>query len=127
MSCTKFLYKMSKKLKIALTLLTGLILSVSIPLPANGSSLRYDITKYGAKGDGKTLNTIYIQKTIDECSKSGGGVVVVPEGKFITGAIYLKQGVDLTVEKGGLLKGSFNHSDYQHINTRLVGILRIWT
>jgi len=40
----------------------------------------FDITKYGAIGDGKTLNTIFIQKAIDECNKSGGGKVIFPAG-----------------------------------------------
>lgn len=39
----------------------------------------YDITKYGAKGDGKTDNTAAIQKAIDDCSKTGGEVYF-PQG-----------------------------------------------
>src|SRR5437899_2392683 len=48
------------------------------------------VTKYGAVGDGKTLNTEAFNKAIDACNKSGGGRVTVPLGRFLTGAIHLK-------------------------------------
>jgi exo-poly-alpha-galacturonosidase len=118
---------MLKKLQNTTMLLTLFLLTVSTPILANGPSSKYLITKFGAVGDGKTLNTLAIQAAIDDCAKDGGGVVVVPEGKFITGAIFLKQGVDLNVEKNGILKGSVNQSDYQQINTRWEGIERVWT
>lgn len=43
----------------------------------------YLITKYGAIGDGKTLNTIAIQKAIDVANENGGGKVVVSKGIFL--------------------------------------------
>ena len=42
----------------------------------------FDVTKYGAVGDGRTLNTAFIQKAIDECNKSGGGKVIFPAGIY---------------------------------------------
>jgi polygalacturonase len=56
------------------------------------------ITKYGAIGDGKTLNTTAFKSAIQVCSKSGGGRVVVPVGVFLTGAIYLESNVELHLE-----------------------------
>ncbi|WP_431242650.1 glycosyl hydrolase family 28-related protein [Flavobacterium sp. P21] len=41
-----------------------------------------DVTKYGAIGDGKTINTKALQNTIDTCFKNGGGTVYVPSGVF---------------------------------------------
>jgi exo-poly-alpha-galacturonosidase len=79
------------------------------------------VTSYGAKGDGVTLNTEAIQKTIDACNKSGGGTVVIPKGVFVTGAIFLKQGVNLSVKKEGVLKGSVNRADYPQVKTRWEG------
>ena len=64
------------------------------------------ISEHGAIGDGKTVNTKAIQSAIDDCAKSGGGTIVVPVGTFVTGSIFLKQGVNLRVEKDGVLKGS---------------------
>ena len=118
---------MSKIIQFAVTLFIGLLLPVNIMAVTTGASLSYDITKFGAVGDGKTLNTHNIQNAIDECSKNGGGVVIVPKGKFITGAIFLKQGVNLNIEKDAVLKGSVNQSDYLQINTRWEGEERVWT
>jgi len=42
----------------------------------------FDATSYGAVGDGKTLNTVVIQKAIEDCSKSGGGKVIFPAGIY---------------------------------------------
>ena len=116
---------MSKNIQIAITFLTGLLLSVRIM--SAGTPESYDISKFGAVGDGRILNTVFIQNAIDACSKNGGGVVVVPKGKFITGAIFLKQGVNLKIEKDGVLKGSVNQADYLQINTRWEGEERKWT
>ena len=57
----------------------------------------FDIVKYGAIADGKTLNTAMIAKAIDACTSAGGGRVLVPPGKFLTGAIHLKSNVELHV------------------------------
>lgn len=88
---------------------------------------RFLITDYGAKADTSVMNTVAIQKAIDDCAAKGGGVVVVPEGTFISGAIFLKKNVSLTVEKNGVLKGSANQSDYPQIQTRWEGEERVWT
>jgi polygalacturonase len=72
----------------------------------------YSIADGGAVGDGATMNTKAIQAVIDRCSAEGGGIVVVPKGVFLTGSIFLKQGVSLRVEKGGTLKGSDQLKDY---------------
>src|SRR6478736_4850192 len=56
-------------------------------------SKEFDVTAYGAVGDGKTLNTEAFKKAIEDCNKRGGGKVVVPKGTFLTGAIHLKSNV----------------------------------
>jgi polygalacturonase len=88
---------------------------------------RYVISDFGAKGDSATLNTTAIQSAIDQCAAKGGGTVVVPSGIFISGAIFLKKGVSLEIEKGGTLKGSAEQADYPQINTRWEGEERVWT
>lgn len=83
----------------------------------------YLITKYGAVGDGKTLNTNAIAKAIDECNKKGGGRVVVPAGDFLTGAIHLKSNVNLYVSKGATLKFSKEGKDFLPVvHTRFEGM-----
>nr|WP_288836399.1 glycosyl hydrolase family 28 protein [uncultured Flavobacterium sp.] len=70
------------------------------------------ITNYGAKADGKTLNTIAIQKAIDAAFKNKGGCVVFPKGEFLSGSIQMKSNVSLRLEEGAVLLGSTNPSDY---------------
>src|SRR5215203_5810357 len=83
----------------------------------------YLITKYGAVADGKTLVTDAIRKAIEECSRKGGGRVVVPRGEFVTGAIHLKSNVNLYLEKDATLKFSMNPQDYLPIvHTRWEGM-----
>lgn len=69
------------------------------------------ITKYGAKNDGLTLNTRAINKAIDDCSKKGGGVVIIPPGFWLTGPVELKTNVNLHLKKNALLQftDDFNH------------------
>jgi polygalacturonase len=93
---------------------------------AQAVSRRFPITALGAVGDGKTLNTKAIQGAIEACARDGGGVVVVPQGTFVTGALFLKQGVNLQVERGAVLKGSQDTNDYPWINTRIGGLEMKW-
>ncbi len=88
---------------------------------------RYIITDHGAVGDGQTLNTKAIQIAIDKCAEDGGGTLVVPKGVFLTGAIFLKQGVNLHIEKDGVLKGTDNPDDYPQVFTRWEGEEKEWT
>jgi exo-poly-alpha-galacturonosidase len=94
---------------------------------ASTTPKRYVIAEHGAVGDGQTLNTKAIQDLIDRAAAEGGGVIVVPEGTFLTGSIFLKQGVSLLVEKEGVLKGSTNPEDYPTVKTRWEGIERDFT
>jgi polygalacturonase len=119
------------KLKIyliaALALSSSLARAESYAKPAHRTK-QYLITKFGAVADGKTINTKAIQAAIDKCAATKkGGVAVVPAGTFLSGAIFLKQGVDLLVEKDGVLKGSTNIDDYPQIKTRWEGTEEMWT
>lgn len=81
------------------------------------------ITAYGAVADGRTINTRFIQKAIDEVSAAGGGRVIVPAGNFMTGSLFLKSGVDLHIALGGVLLGSHSTDDYQKIAGRAALVL----
>ena len=83
----------------------------------------YLVTKFGAVGDGKTLNTEAFKKAIEECAKKGGGRVVVPKGEWLTGAIHLKSNVNFHVQKDATIKFSTNPSDYLPlVHTRWEGM-----
>lgn len=84
------------------------------------------LTDAGAVGDGETINTQTIQSTIDKVSASGGGMVVVPAGVFKTGALYLKPGVELRLEKDAVLLGSTDIADYPTCETRIEGKVQSW-
>jgi polygalacturonase len=88
-----------------------------------GYSQTFDIVKYGAVNDGKTLNSKAIQQAIDDCNKNGGGTVNIPTGVFITGTLYLKSNVHLYLETGAILKGSPNLNDYAPYNEVHYGML----
>jgi polygalacturonase len=94
---------------------------------AQSVAKRYVITSAGAVGDGQTLNTSAIQALIDKVAQHGGGILVVPKGTFITGAVFFKQGVSLLIEKDAILKGSVNPQDYPQVHTRWEGVEREWT
>ncbi len=82
---------------------------------------QFVIGKYGAVADGKTLNTQFIQRTIDAAAAAGGGTVVVPQGTFLTGAIFLKPGVNLHLEKDAVLKGTTDMKNYPERRIRIEG------
>lgn len=72
----------------------------------------FEITKFGARGDGVMKCTDAVRKAIDACAAAGGGNVIVPEGVFLTGAIHLKSGVNLHVSEKATLKFSRDPKDY---------------
>lgn len=80
----------------------------------------FDITDYGAVGDGKALNTAAVQKAIDECGE--GDTVLIPKGRFLSGAIFLKGDMTLEIQKGATLVGSENLEDYPIVQSRWEGI-----
>lgn len=80
------------------------------------------ITSYGAKGDGKTLNTEAFKKAIAACAKSGGGRVVVPFGNFLTGAIHLKSNVNLHLADSARITFSVKTKDYPIVFGRWEGM-----
>jgi polygalacturonase len=80
------------------------------------------ITRYGAKADGVTLNTKSINTAIDECSRKGGGIVVVPAGFWLTGPVVLKTGVNLHLKKGALLQFSSDFNQYPLVKGNWEGL-----
>lgn len=82
---------------------------------------RYVITEYGVSTDSTVVQTERIQAVINKASQEGGGVVVVPKGVFLSGSLFFKQGVNLLVEEGGVLKGSDRIRDFKLVETRMEG------
>jgi len=72
----------------------------------------YNVRHYGAKGDGKTLDTAAIQAAVDACANDRGGTVVVPAGDFLVGSIQLKSNVTFHLASQAHLLGSTNIDHY---------------
>jgi polygalacturonase len=72
------------------------------PLPLIPTNT-FDILQYGAVGDGAATNTAAIRKTIEAATAAGGGHVIVPAGKFLTGPFSLASCIDLHLADGARL------------------------
>jgi len=72
----------------------------------------FDITKYGAKADGQADCTQAIRQAIAACTKAGGGRVVIPRGRFLTGAVHLEDNVNLYIGEGATLAFSQDPAQY---------------
>lgn len=72
----------------------------------------YNIVDFGAIGDGKFINSKAINEAVIKCNTNGGGTVLIPAGKFVSGTIFLLSNVNLQLEQGAELVGSENLADY---------------
>lgn len=85
---------------------------------------RVDMLKAGAKADGKKLNTLLINKTIERLSSNGGGTLYFPSGTYLTGAIKLKSNITIELETGATLLFSDNFDDYlPFVDMRYEGVM----
>lgn len=127
---------MNKKLTaILLFLLPAALFSQSAKLdwvtkvgarPFVMSAKIFSANDYGAVNDGTTLSSPFIQKAIDACAAKGGGIVTLKPGTYVSGSIFLKDKVNLRIDKGVLILGSTNFDDYPEMDTRIAGIEMKW-
>jgi len=97
-----------------------LLIAMTLTLVAAPERL-IDVTKSGVVGDGITLNTAAIQKVIDDCSATGGGIIDFPAGNYLTGTIQIKSNVTLRIEDQATLLGSTNAADYRNLDPFIDG------
>lgn len=81
----------------------------------------YIVTDYGVINDSLLVQTTAIQKTIDEAAEQGGGVVVIPKGVYLSGALFFKPKTSLYLSEGAVLKGSDTIADYPIMPSRMEG------
>jgi hypothetical protein len=91
----------------------------ALPTVAAGQKSMFSIADFGAKGDGKTLNTSSIQKALDAAEKQGGGTVWIPAGTFLSGTLFLKGNLTLHLDAGAELRGSAAIADYNPAHPHL--------
>jgi polygalacturonase len=82
----------------------------------------FNILKFGAKADGKFLNTTSINSAIDACNKKGGGVVLIPKGMWLSGPVVLKSNVNLHLEKNSLLQFTSDRDQYPLVAANWEGL-----
>lgn len=82
---------------------------------------KYVLTDYRVLNDSTLLQTERIQAVIDLAHQNGGGVVVVPKGTFLSGALFFKPQTHLYLEEGGVIKGSDDINNFPIQMTRMEG------
>ena len=81
--------------------------------PASASSKVFNVREFGAKGDGKTLDTAAIQKALDECGNAGGGTVQFPSGTYLSQPITLRAKMIVQLDDGAVLKATDDRADFE--------------
>src|SRR4051794_11604496 len=113
-------------LTLALTATCLILLAPFAALAQPADRPRLIVTDAGAVPDGTTLNTRALQSAIDRLAQQGGGTLVIPAGKFLSGALFLKPKVNLHLEEGAVLLGSQTIDDYPEMPTRIEGHTQVW-
>ncbi len=81
---------------------------------AMGQSERlFNVRELGAKADGVSDDTVAIQRAMDACGDAGGGRVLFPEGRYLSGSLRLRSGVELHLEQGARLIGTKDLDAYR--------------
>lgn len=112
------------RLKNSVLSLAFFYLAIAGNVPAQGPPLpeipsaTFDVTKYGAVGDGETMSTAAIQKTIDAASAAGGGIVLIPEGEFLTRPFRLASRINLQLAGGASILISDDLANYPIVEGR---------
>lgn len=89
-----------------------------IQLSAQESTI-FNVKSWGAKGDGHTLDTDAIQKTIDQCASKGGGTVLFPAGQYVTATLFLKDNITLEIPAGTTILGDTAIRNYPALTPKI--------
>lgn len=100
----------------------GLLLLLLIVPLAMQAGETFNVKKYGARGNGKKMDSPAIQKAIDACYRAGGGTVVVPAGTYLSATIVLKDNVTLHLEKDALILGTTDYKAYDNLDPFTEGL-----
>src|SRR3954464_1587221 len=70
------------------------------------------VLQFSAVPDGRTLTTTQLQSAIDACGAAGGGTLLVPAGRYVTGTLWMRSNVTLHLDEGAVLLGSDRVDDF---------------
>lgn len=102
------------------------ILAVLLILSPAAFARTFSVRDFGAKGDGTTLDTLAIQAALNAAAKVSGSTVVLPEGTYLSGSIFVKSHTTLLLEAGATILGAQHLADYPLLPTRVAGIEMNW-
>lgn len=88
--------------------MTNLTQQKAVKLPV------YNIIDFGARGDGKTLDTPSINKAIEEAAARGGGIIWFPSGNYLSVSIRLKSNITLYLDQGAVIIAASTADGYKY-------------
>lgn len=103
------------------TYLGLLLLLLALPFSMQAGET-FNVKAYGAKGNGKKMDSPAIQKAIDACHQAGGGTVLIPSGTYLSATIVLKDNVTLHLEKDALILGTTDYKAYDNLDPFTEGL-----
>lgn len=79
------------------------VVAICLALPGISAELEQVVNEPSGKA---------VQAAIDVCAAQGGGVVHLPPGKYVSGPLFLKNGVELHLEAGATIMMSRDSNDW---------------
>lgn len=107
------------RLIVAIGFVLAILLSTTPRATSSSSAIvadsnPYNVKAFGATGDGKTLDTSAINKTIDAAATAGGGTVYFPAGNYLSVSIHLKSNIALYLEQGATIIAANTSDDTKY-------------
>jgi polygalacturonase len=96
--------------------IVAILLYLYLGLPVGAAT--FNVRNFGAAGDGKTLDTAAIQKAVNTASAAGGGIVLIPAGKFLTGPFTLASSINLHLASNSVILIDNDQARYPIVNRR---------
>jgi len=81
------------------------------PADTAATTVVYNVRTFGAKGDGKTIDTSAINKAIDTAAADGGGTVSFPAGVYLSVSIHLRSNITLHLDQGATIRAADTIAD----------------
>ena len=112
--------KLRKRSLLSAAFITTSLLCLGVSRLTSSSAQRavdtnvYNVKVFGAKGDGKALDTAAINKALDAAAAAGGGTVYFPAGNFLSVSIHLKSNIALYLDQGATIVAANTSNDVKY-------------